>query len=623
MRRPAILALTASLALGLSAQAPRGTSGSGPADSVPAGPVASGLALVDRVEAPIAYVRLDGVEGDGVEGDGVEGGDAETDGAGAVCRLLRDPGLDAFLGAGRDPAARAFRFVRGVLSRKCEQLELALTSVVPGAGTPLLLLRVQLPAVEAERLHGVLQQGELATPYRQLGERQTFRLADRDGRPADGEGADREGAGRGPAAAGPGELLELALVGRDLLVGNDAFGMQELLAPVAPGTSAVPRRVLSADPAFVAMQRRLPVPAGSLVAYGDWQRVGSHVQQALSGLPGVLVDFSGLGGARRAMLALAPDAGAFAVTLLLGFERPLDAEPIAPATVDGWLAAAQRVGARQLANELPGGGFGGVVLAVDLADLASRTHRGDHILHDLRHSFDDYGLDFDRHVLGRLAGLGTVQLLLRDVQDGSVQSGSGQSGSVQGGSSAEVVAVYAMRARNKTAAGDLWNDLRRAAEAHGVGHLVVARDRRLPDVLELRPAYGAEARADAPVCVAVVEDTVLVAFDAATLQRVHDDYRRAARQRGRKDAVVAGAVQQIGAAPVSGLFDVDLRAVLERLAASFAAAGAAPIDLSGLPTRHVGYVALETGSDAAAAGGAGGHAHEGQSFVRVRVLSSR
>lgn len=586
MRRPAILALTASLALGLPAQAPRSV---------------AGLALVDRVEAPIAYLRLDGSSeaGSSEAGSGeAASGEAGAAADGAVCRLLRDPGFDAFFAGGRDPAARAFRFVRGVLSRKCEQLELALTSVVPGAGTPLLMLRVQLPAAEAERLQGVLQQGELATPYRQLGAQQTFRLGDR------GEAL------QGSPAAGPGELLELALVGRDLLVGNDAFGMQELLAPPAPQTSALPRRVLSADPGFVAMQRRLPVPAGSLVAYADWQRVAPHVHESLSGLPGLLVGFSGLGGARRAMLALAPDAGAFAMTLLLGFEHPLDVDPIGPATVDGWLAAAQRVGARQLANELPGGGFGGVVLAVDLADLASRTHRGDHILHDLRHSFDDYGLDFDRHVLGRLAGLGTVQLLLRDGQDGS---------------SAEVVAVYAMRARNKTAAGDLWNDLRRAAEAHGVGRLVAGKDRRMPDVLELRPAYGVDERESPPVCVAVVEDTVLIAFDAATLQRVHDDYRRAARQRGRKDAVVAGAVQQIGAVPVSGLFDVDLRAVFERLAASFAAAGAGPIDLAGLPTRHVGYVALELdgSADGGAVGGAGSGAFDGGSFVRVRVLSSR
>ncbi|MBL9078330.1 MAG: hypothetical protein JNL08_12545 [Planctomycetes bacterium] len=509
--------------------------------------------LVDCVEAPIAYVRLDAAAG--------------ADAAAPLRQLIADPGLDAVVARDQGPLASAWGLVRGMLTRNCGEVELALTGIVPGAGRPLLLLRVELPAAEAERLQARLQQGTMASAHRSLGGHATWRLA-----------------AAGAEAPAPGELVELTVVGSDLLVGNDDLGMQELLAPVAPRTSAGPRRVLAEDPGFRAMRERLAVPPGSLLAFGDWQRLGPGLQQAIAGVPGALLDRSGLGGARRVMLSLAPDQTAFAATMLLSFEAPEAAD-----AVDGWLAAAQNVPARQLASELPGADLGGVVVAVDLAALASRTHRGEHVLHDLRHSFEDYGLDFDRNVLGRLGGLGTVQLLLRDGGEGAA---------------AEVAAVYALRARSKAAAADLFVDLRRAAEAHGIGQLVAAKDRRGPDVLELRPRREPSPEPQPPICVAVVEDAVLVAFDAATLRSVHDDYRRSARNRGRRDAVVGSAVQRIGGAAVAGLFDLDLQGLFARLLPP-----AAGRDLSGIPSRHIGCLSLEPRPEG--------------SFVRVCVLSSR
>ncbi len=529
--------------------------------------------LIDRVEAPIAYVRLDG-RADAKAADAVGAGDT------TVQRLLADPGLATFLGTANGPMASAFGLIRGVVVRTGGEFELALTGVVPGAGQPLMLMRVQLPAQEAERLQALLQQGTVAAAYRTVGTRQTFRLLDRDD--------------RGSAAVAPGGLVELAVVDADLLVGNDALGMQEVLAPEPAGTStSTTHRGLSADPQFVALQERLAVPAGSLFAYGDWQRLGHRLQSSLSGLPGTLLEWSGLGGARRMMISLAPSKSAFEATLLLAFEGEPGAAAPAAVGVDGWLAAAQPVAAKQLLPELPGAGLGGVVFAVDLAELAGRSHRGEHMLRDLRHSFEEYGLDFDRNVLGRLGSLGTVQVLLRDDVEGAA---------------AAVAAVYAVRAKSKKAAADLFTDLRRAAEAHGIGRLLASKDRRVPDVLELRPQHEPDGQSGAPICVAVVEDSVLVTFAAETIHRVHDDYRRSGKARGRRDAVVGAAIQRIGGADVCGLFDVDLQGLFASFAGSMAAAGT-PLDLSGVPSRHIGYLGLEP--------------HANGSLVRVCVLSSQ
>jgi hypothetical protein len=537
--------------------------------------------LIDRIEAPIAYVRLDANAAARGPGEARDRGAVD-----AVQQLLADPGLDTCLCGAKGAPARVWKLVRGVLLRNRGEFELALTGVVPGVGRPLLVLRVQLQSAEAERLHGLLQEGSMAVAHRTVGGQATFRLLDRDAAdlvpPA-------------VAASGPGELIELALVGTDLVVGNDDLAMQELLAPESTRTTAAPKHVLAADPEFLALRQRLGVPAGSLFVYGDWPRLGHRLQTSLAGVPGTLLDWSGLGSARRVMLSLSPANAAFEATLLLAFEaedRSDNGSPAAEA-VDGWLAAAQHVAARQLLRELPGAGLGGVVVAVDLADLAARSHRGEHMLRDLRRSFEEYGLDFDRNVLGRLGSFGTVQVLLREAAEGAAPA---------------VEAVYAVRARNKKAAGDLFTDLRRAAEAHGIARLVAAKDRRAPDVLELRPEHEPGGRAGPPICVAVVEDSVLVTFDAGTILRVHDDYRRAAKLRTRRDSLVGAAVQRVGGSEICGLFDVDLQGLFSSLTESMAAAGTS-LDLSRVPSRHIGYLALEP--------------HESGSLVRIGVLSSQ
>ena len=152
--------------------------------------------------------------------------------------LAEDPETRA-----EDLAATYMAIENVLLARSAGELEIALTSVLPADGQPLLVLRARLLDDEAGRLATLLGGQELAVPQRRLGGHQTFAL--------------REAAA--PASAAPGRQVELAVVGRDLLVANDGSALEELLAPAPVATSAAPRRVLSADARFVGLKKRLAV----------------------------------------------------------------------------------------------------------------------------------------------------------------------------------------------------------------------------------------------------------------------------------------------------------------------------------------------------------------------------
>jgi len=605
--RPQLLAtllLSALPTVRLSAQAPR---------------------LVDSIEAPLAYLCLAGT----VAPSGAVAGDTAK--VGPVQRLLADPSLDALFAAPTVPGAapaRAFGLIRGLLARSSGELEIVLTGVLSSAGTPLLVLRARLQPREADKLHSLFSDPKFALPQRQLGGHQTFRL-----RGGDGVGRDDE-RGREAEALGVGELVELALLGNDLVAGNDGSAMREVLEPPPAVTSASPRRVLSADPGFVMMQRQLhadsaaPAAAalgpGSLCIYGDWQRLAGRVG-ALEGLSGDLLAASGLGAARSVMLAVAPGQSTeFAASLLLDFDAQAaperrggraerDGGPEGPGRpfgrgpgpgfggIDGWFAAARPVPARSLVAELPfASGLGGLVLSVDFEAVVDRSRGGDHIVRDLQRAFDDYGLSFDRNVRARLGTRGTVQFHL----------GHGAAGGT------EVTSIFALRAKDKKAAADLFSDLRRVVEAGSIGRLlpggVVGKDRRTPDVLRLQDRHH-----DDGIVLAVLEDSLLIAADHEALVQAHEDLRRGSKPRGRRDQFVSSRVAAIGSEDVAGLFDVDLAPLFEQIAKVFADAGA-KVDLSPLPRRHVGALDIVERE-------AGGRATEESAgtMVRIRVLSSR
>lgn len=527
--------------------------------------------LVDSLAAPLAYLSLDA-------------GVAATRGQpGAVQRLLADPALGVLLGPTRSSAGaqvapnggmQALALVRGLMTRGVGELEIALTGVVPDGGQPLLVLRVRLQARESQRLQQVLATGELAAPARQFGAHQAYRL--------------RSEAARDDL----GHEVELALVGDDLLVGNDPLAFATLLLPAsAARTGPVAATGLAADPRYQALRTQANAGPGALHVYVDWPRLGRNLRSSLGGMPGALLRTSGLDAARSVLLTIDAPNGALAATLLLDVPRDHQGaapEPLAT-TLDGWFASVRPIAGKSLAGELPGAGLGGLVLSVDLAQMFTRTHGGEHLLHDLEHAYDEYGLDFQRNVVSRLGEHGTVQLHVVRSPDAV----------------AEVHSVYALRTRSRTAAVDLFADLRRVAETTGLGKLVAVRERRSFDLLELK-GRGPEALS---AFVAIGDDEVLVANDAESVAAAVDERRSAGRARVRRDQIVTQVVQALGSDRVAGLFDVDLTPLFAQLAASFVGADGKPLDLSRLPKRHVGCVDV--------------HRDDTNSIVRIRVLSSR
>jgi len=514
---------------------------------------------------------------------------------GPVQKLLADPALGVLLG-GSDAAGatRALALVRGLLTRNSGELEIALTGVVPNGGQPLLVLRARLLQSESKRLREVLDAGELAAPGRRFGANKAYRLRD---------AASQESAGRD----GIGHEVELALVGDDLVVGNDTLAFATLLDPAKPTavTSATPRQGLAADPRYQVLSTQSKVGAGALRVYVDWPRLGQRLRPSLDGLPGALLSSSGLGSARGVMLTVEGNGGAFAVKLLLdlpndlpnhtagdrghdGRTRVAGAEPDALSDLAGWLATVQPVAPRTLVNELPGGGLGALVLSVDLARMLARSHSGEHLLHDLEHAFDEYGLDFQRNVLSRLGAQGTVQLQLAR----SERAG------------AELRSVYALRTKGRNAAVDLLGDVRRATEAAGIGRIVPMRERRI-ELVEIRSA-GPHASV---AYVAAHEDDLLLSSDAESLAAAIDDMRSAGRARTRRDQIVGNAVQALGSERVAGLFDVDLAPLFTQFANAVAASGGTRLDLSQQPKRHVGTLDVQRKDDGV--------------IVRISVISSR
>lgn len=536
--------------------------------------------LVDSVDAPLAYMSMEVAP--------VAAGARSQ--PGPVQKLLADPALGVLLG-GSDAAGatRALALVRGLLTRNSGELEIALTGVVPDGGQPLLVLRARLLQSESKRLREVLAAGELAAPGRQFGAHKAYRLR---------EAASQESAGRD----GIGHEVELALVGDDLVVGNDTLAFATLLDPSKPTavTAATPRKGLAADPHYQVLSTQSKVGAGALRVYVDWPRLGQRLRPSLDGLPGALLRSSGLDSARGVMLTVEGSGGAFAVKLLLdlpqhaaggrhdGRTHGVGSESDAYADLAGWLASVQPVAPRALVNELPGGGLGGLVLSVDLARMLARSPEGEHLLHDLEHAFDEYGLDFQRNVLSRLGAQGTVQLQLAR----SERAG------------AELRSVYALRTKGRNAAVDLLGDVRRATEAAGIGRVVPMRERRL-ELVEIRSA-GPHASV---AYLAAHEDDLLLSSDAESLAAAIDDMRSAGRARTRRDQIVGNAVQALGNERVAGLFDVDLAPLFTQFANAVTASGGARLDLSQQPKRHVGTLDVQRKDDGV--------------IVRISVISSR
>ncbi len=560
--------------------------------------------LLDCIEAPYAYVALDGA----ALGSDVIGSDGKS--GSTVQKLLADPSLDAIFGGGDAAAAQSssrqsLSLVRSMLRRGASELELAMTGIVARKGQPLLVLRARLRQDAANALRLSLEgAASVAVPYRQLGGHQTYTMPS-------------SSRGRRPGA---GDVVEIALIGNDLVVANDTLAMREVLVPVPNRTGVQPaRKVLSSDPRFNALRKRLDVPAGSLIAYGDWQRLGRRLESYLGSVPTQLLNSSGLGSARSVMMTLAPAKQDFAATLLLDFELSNAAAGRGAAGrgvvgrgvvgqqegagIDGWFAATEPVSAKTLLRELPRSGLGGMVLSVDLAAVADCSPRSACMVWDLRDAYSTFGLSYERNVLARLASRGTVQLHFDPAASSANSTNEASKETAAGGdiAVASVSPVYSVRANSRTAAEDLFSDMRRVVTKTTFGEFLTVKDakgKRLTDVIHL---HGKKGQLSAYVCVS--GDSVLLAEDQDTLVQVHQELRRS-KPRSRRDQIAGKAIKAIGGDRVAGLFDLDLDPLFQRITSALHG-----VDLSSLPKRHIGYLDTDRQVDGV--------------VVRIRVLSSK
>ena len=565
-----------------------------PSGQGPAQPVEGAPKLLDCIEAPYAYVAFDGAarEGDALKGNGKSGS--------AVQKLLADPSLDAIFGGGdavdaQSSSRQSLSLVRSMLRRGASELELAMTGIVARKGQPMLVLRARLRQDAANALRVSLEgTASAAVPNRQLGGHQTYTMS----------------SGGSVRNSGAGGVVEIALIGNDLVVANDTSAMREVLVPLPRRTGVEPiRKVLSSDPRFNALRKRMDVPAGSLLAYGDWQRLGRRLESYLGSVPAQLLNSSGLGSARSVMMTLAPAKQDFDATLLLDFdlsdgvasERGAVSRQ-ARGGIDGWFAATEPVSAKTLLRELPRSGLGGMVLSVDLAAVASYSPRSACMVWDLRDAYRMFGLSYERNVLARLASRGTVRLHFDPA--GSSPSTRGVEGETKAGGEiavASVSPVYSVRAKSRTAAEDLFSDMRRVVTKTTFGELLTVKDakgKRLAEVIHL---HGKDRQLSAYVCIS--GDSVLLAEDQDTLVQICQELRRS-KPRSRRDQIAGKAIRAIGGDRVAGLFDLDIAPLFQRITSALHG-----VDLSSLPKRHVGYLDTDRQVDGA--------------VVRIRVLSSK
>ena len=461
------------------------------------------------------------------------------------------------------PIPAGAELAAGVLSRltaNAEEIEFAVTSLLPrqaAPSLPLLVLQARLEEPAAQAIAQALSGADLARPTRKAGGRQVYELL-----------------GAQPDA--PGQRMEVVLVERDLIVSNQGTSLDEALAL---GTTA--GRPLVADERYRTLRRRIGnFERSAVTVYADWARLGPALTTRLPKDLAPLVDWSGLVGVQRLLLGVVPTKDGLRTTLLVDHGPagpPAQAGGRAPrAHPDGWLALLEPARASALIAGLPRGGLGAIGFAFAPDRLASVSaepgSRFGALRHGIEHGCDDSDLDFERHVLRRLANTAGVQFL------GDMQNFD---------------AVLALRTSDKSAAQAILGDLRRALVHHGQALPLQGRRTDEPigrDQLILR---GSAVTGMGPVHVATLEDSVLLTLGARSLIRLADELRNPAALRT-SQVPMAALWQRYGLPkqPVAGVIALDLSR-LARAASPQSGSEAAPAGFSF--GRHVGCFWLDDG----------------------------
>jgi len=487
---------------------------------------AQDVSLAETLRQPLVYLSME-----------TPSADAADTWAGSL-DLLQDPGLLSLLGldisgggdratAGRDAIALLKKILDGGADRQsgARRVELALTGIYPRStgSVPLMVFRAELTERAATGLRRLLGQAQLARPVRHIGHHQIYELA-------------------ALSQPRPGSLIEVALVGRQLLVSNHRDGLAEALGE---GSNA------SAAAVDAPLRRHLELRPGALVVYADLQRL--QRRWVTTEAPWYL-QCSGIGSAARVVCAIERQPAGLRTSLVLEHER----------SADGWLGLAESERADLMVQRVPHQGLGGVALAVSPRKVFEYQH-GAGVLRPSERGLRAFESGFRRDDCGKL-GLDLENQVLRRLGDATAVVVVAADG---GG----LDTVVALSTEGATAGRRIFNDCKRTLLPAKLA--VLQTDSAQREQLVFGESTGR------PFRMAVARDQLLLAFTGQGLEQLTGSPARHPRVRSRE---ISLALKRLGIQRerVAGVFCLDLGG-LGQAAESF------------LLGRHIGYLQRDRG----------------------------
>ncbi len=437
------------------------------------------LRLVNRLSAPLLLVS----------------GEAPRAGERSAARLLADdPSVRALLDSFgiRPDAARSGQGtpidqLRTLIEMSSGEFELAICEIFSAEDAlPGMVCRLGLTEAQAAALRGALERGTLTRPLRLLGKNQThvMRSADPDSE----------------------ELFEVALVGRDLLIGNQAASFAEVLLSSNTTSSVDVHPPMAADPGFRSLYQRVSAEPGSVVVSLSWDRLADDLEMRLARskvdrahLP--ILHALGVMCAERVVIGVESGPAGLEATVLLD-------QPDGPC---GVFRAAQEEPIRKLVDKLPTTGSGGMVVAIDDAKLPAVAKPGadspsPRIGIGIRGGFAAFGVGFDRSVLPKLGGAVSMHLLP-----------GAASANTEAGSNEECLrAVMSVPVRNRRDANALFGSLT-SCLAGTVDRSSPAAELVVDEVTERQTLRLRERPGGS---IGVVDSAIVYAPDAAAIEQL-------------------------------------------------------------------------------------------------------
>ncbi len=424
------------------------------------------------------------------------------------------------------------------LSRYSEASEMALVGMVPvrfdekgSRSRPLLVFHTYLRKDGVVDMQKLLDAGELAIRSRRVHDRQVYRFRS------------------------AGEVVEIALVVRDLVVSNDKKTMGRMLDPRTSASGG-----FAADPRFTRLRKKLDMPPGSLLFYADWEALRPRLDQVFRGDATWLMSLSGIELPEQLMFVArpAPRKNGQKRGIITNFllrhasdSRKFGTGNADPKVVktwrpDGWLDLLQAARPKDLLAGLPQGGIITIGTRLDF-DMVIPTHHSKRvrrlqasIFHRCRH----LRIDLRKEILRRLSEAGGAQFLLLDPKEGTEDESTGMR------------LAWSIRAKSSRDAKELFKVFQRMfvpteeARLHGRGNRQ-----------ELRFVEDEHSRG--PLVLARVNDALVVAFSPDVIAEVRKmaEAKRKTPTSQRASTALTSRLQRLGVKPqqrLTGIIGLDL-----------------------------------------------------------------